>query len=57
MLRSCDVVYPMNNDNYKKKERGRRDSTQRDTRVKTGQNDATDVTSVCFETGQLQKNF
>ena len=47
------------NNEKKKKERveGRRDSTQRDTRVKTEQNDATDVTSVGFETGQLRNSL
>jgi hypothetical protein len=46
-------------DNNKKKERveGRRDSTQRDTRVKTEQNDATDVTSAGFGTGQLRNSL
>jgi hypothetical protein len=47
------------NNEKKKKERveGRHDSTQRDTRVKTEQNDATDVTSVGFETGQLRNSL
>jgi hypothetical protein len=46
-------------DNNKKKERveGRRDSTQRDTRVKNEQNDATDVTSAGFGTGQLRNSL
>ena len=51
----------MLDDNNKKKERveGRRDSTQRDTRVKNSgrMTDATDVTSASFETGQLRNSL